>query len=133
MKYIVTLTLAFFLTACTLLEEQDARLRLAVEYTTLKVIESSDVTSKRVIEGVKRARSLVETDAQITVESLVDDVRSGIRWDELDNSDRLLLDVILVEVETELKARVGDGFLSADDKVAVTTLLNWIERAARLA
>lgn len=126
------MTLAW-LAGCSLLQDRDARLQLAVSYATLKTIDrSSSISAQDVIEGVARARAVVERDQDVTIGLLASQVRQTIRWDRLDAADRLLLDAVLLEAEAELARRIGEGVLSPDDRVAVLTLLDWISSAAAL-
>jgi hypothetical protein len=117
---------------CALLAERDARLELATQYATLKVIAETDVTAEQVLERVGAVRLIVETDAQVTVHNLAQQVRQSISWDELDAADQLLLDAVLMEAELRLAEIVGDGLLDDQGKVAVGVLLDWIAEAAAI-
>lgn len=133
-KFLGVILAMLLISGCALLQNEDSRLQLAVQYTTIKVIEqSSDISSERVIENVERVRGVLDTSAEVSVERLMSDVRGNVRWDRLDAADRLLLTSVLEEVERELKDRVGEGVVKEDDKVVLRTLLDWIENAARLA
>lgn len=118
---------------CALLTKQDARLELATQYATLKVIAETDVTAEQVRERVGAIRRIVETDSQVTVHNLAQQVRQSIGWDSLDVADQLLLNAVLVEAERKLAEIVGDGLLDEQGKVAVGVLLDWIEEATAIA
>jgi hypothetical protein len=118
---------------CATLTNQDARLELATQYATLKVIAETDVTAEQVRERVEAIRLIVEADTQVAVHNLAQQVRQSISWDELDAADQLLLDAVLMEAELRLVEVVGDGLLDDQGKVAVGTLLDWIDEAAAIA
>ena len=117
---------------CALLAERDARLELATQYATLKVIAETDVTAEQVLERVGAVRLIVETDAQVTVHNLAQQVRQSISWDRLDAADQLLLNAVLMDAELRLAEIVGDGLLDDQGKVAVGVLLDWISEAAAI-
>jgi len=117
---------------CALLAERDARLELATQYATLKVIAETDVTAEQVLERVGAVRLIVETDAQVTVHNLAQQVRQSISWDRLDAADQLLLNAVLMDAELRLAEIVGDGLLDDQGKVAVGVLLDWIAEAAAI-
>lgn len=131
---VLSLCLAIALvTGCSLLQDRDARLQLAVQYATLKTIDrSASSSAEDVLDGVARARAVVDRDEAVTIGLLADQVRATIRWERLDVADRLLLDAVLQEAEAELARRIGEGMLKPEDRVAVLTLLDWIAAAAAM-
>lgn len=133
MRRITFVFLVFLVAAgCATLAEQDARLELATKYATLKVIDETDVTAEQVRERVEAIRLIVEADTQVAVSHLAQQVRQSINWDEMDAADQLLLDAVLMEAELRLVEVVGDGLLDDQGKVAVGTLLDWIDEAAAI-
>lgn len=107
---------------------------LTVKYAVIKLIDQSkDVTPERVIKNVQRARSLLQSDAAISIAGLSVSVRENINWQRLSAADSLLLDQLLSEAERRLTERVGDGLLDHDHRVLVSQVLQWIEAAANLA
>ena len=117
---------------CGLLAEQDARLELATKYATLKVISETDVTAEQVQERAETIRRIVETDAQVTVRNMAQQVRQSIGWDSLDVADQLLLNAVLMDAESKLAEIVSDGVLDDQGKVAVGVLLDWIVDATAI-
>jgi hypothetical protein len=115
-----------------MLAKQDARLELATQYATLKVIAETEVTAEQVQERVQAVRRIIETDAQVTVRNMAQQVRQSIGWDSLDVADQLLLDAVLMEAESKLAEIVGDGVLDDQGKVAVGVLLDWIVDATAI-
>lgn len=134
MKRINFVFLIFLVMAgCATLTNQDARLELATQYATLKVIAETDVTAEQVRELVQAVRQIIEADTQVAVHHLAQQVRQSINWDKLDAADQLLLNAVLMEIELRLIEVVGDGLLDDQGKVAVGTLLDWIDEAAAIA
>jgi hypothetical protein len=121
------------LQACTLLQQEDARLELAVKYSTLKTIERAELTGEQVRDGVARVRPLVEREVDITLGELVGEVRGVIRWDRLSPADQLLLDAVLGAIEAELQQRIGEGLLNPDDRAAIGAFLRWVDDAAAMS
>jgi hypothetical protein len=128
---VVFLTLSV-IAGCAMLAKQDARLELATQYATLKVIAETEVTAEQVQERVQAVRRIIETDAQVTVRNMAQQVRQSIGWDSLDVADQLLLDAVLMEAESKLAEIVGDGVLDDQGKVAVGVLLDWIVDATAI-
>ena len=123
----------FLLSGCALIQDEDRRLQLTVQYTTMKVIEnSSDISAERVVENVQRVRAVLDVQSEVTVTRLMEEVRGNVRWDRLDAADQLLLSAVLEEVEKEMMDRVGEGVVEEEDKIVLRTLLDWVEGAARL-
>lgn len=126
------LTLAW-LAGCSLLQDRDARLQLAVSYATGKLIEqSSDITGDRVAAAVVRARAIVEADELVTVIDLTARIRSTLDLDQLGPADKMLVDALLAEVQREFTFRLGAGMLKPEDRLAILTFLDWVELAALL-
>lgn len=132
MRQILMAAMLVVLTGCAALENRDARLELAVKYSTLKTIERAELTGEQVVDGVQRLRPLVVDGGPITLAALAGQVREAVRWDRLSPADQLLLDAVLMAVEAELQARLGEGLLNAGDRAAIGVLLDWIEQAAAL-
>lgn len=120
-----------WLSGCSLLQDRDARLQLAVSYATGKLIEqSSDITGERVAAAVVRARAIVEADELVTVIDLTARIRSTLDLEQLGPADRMLVDALLAEVQREFTFRLGAGMLKPEDRLAILTFLNWVELAA---
>ena len=134
MNKIYALVLSMFLlSGCALIQDEDRRLQLTVQYTTMKVIENSDdISAQRVVENVRRVRGVLDVQSEVTVTRLMEEVRGNVRWDRLDAADQLLLSAVLEEVEKEMLDRVGEGVVEEEDKIVLRTLLDWVEGAARL-
>lgn len=119
--------------ACSLLEDRDSRLQLAVTYATAKLIEQSgDITGPGVGAAVSRARAIVEADDNVTVVDLAAQIRSALNLDQLSPADQILVNALLAEVQREFEFRLGLGVLKPEDKLAILTFLDWVELAALL-
>lgn len=131
---VLSLCLALaWLSACSLLNDRDQRLQLAVTYATGKLIEqSSDITGAGVAAAVVRARAIVEADELVTVIDLTSRIRAALDLDQLGPADQLLVDALLMEVQREFVIRLGDGLLKPEDRTSILTFLQWVELAALL-
>lgn len=119
------------LSACSMLQDRDSRLQLAVTYATAKLIENSgDITGPGVIASVERARAIVEADDNVTVIDLAEQIRGALNLDRLSPADQILVNALLAEVQREFEFRLGLGMLKPEDKLAILTFLDWVELAA---
>lgn len=128
----IALFLTLTLTSCAALQpENGATARLAIQYTTLKVIEdSNDITADGVIEQVDKVRALVEADRNISFDNLFRQVRSQIDFAGMQPSDQLLVAALFEQLEAQLP-ELPSG--EQNRLVRIMTLLDWIESAAKLS
>lgn len=76
------------------------------------------------LEVVDKARSLIDTDKQITMSDIVGQL--GV--ERLDAADRLLVSAIINSIEINLSASVPD-----DRTARLSQFLDWIEQAALMS
>jgi hypothetical protein len=135
MKYILALSLMLF-TGCAVLENIDtesAGQKLAVQYSVMKYIGDDDLRAARVIKHVDNTIALVERGEVVTVVEIAVEVRSRIKWKNIDTADRLLVDALLVELERSLTKQIGNGQLNPESTVELIAVLEWIKSAALMS
>ena len=133
MRTLLILLMSAWLTAgcSTLVATGDgAQNRLAVQYATLKVLESGEVDPARLRELVQTAEAYVGEGVDVTVARLAEDARARLAESGLPPADLLLVGAILQTAESRIKERLGPGPLSDTQRVSLLTLLSWVEEAA---
>lgn len=128
-KYAAVLVLVF-LVGCSVLDQHQATAKLAIQYATMKYIDSDEDKRERVQKVVANARELAAT--ATTLDALDQAVRQSIDWSKLDDADKLLATNLLDMIREELRAKFGDGVLNPDQVVGVNKVLDWIDEAAQL-
>lgn len=119
---------------CAVIEsakESPATAYITVQYATAKIVRGDTDRASATINKVTVARSFINRSAEVTVSNLVSEVRENINWGDIAVEDRMLIEIILAQAEQDLQVRIGEGFLDADQRVTIVTLLDWIEEAAR--
>ncbi len=128
---IITLIVGSLTTGCAWLEENETSARVLTTYATLKVIDEDPEKARRVEEIALEVLQLADSDPQTTIQRLVGEARSHIRWERLDAADSLLVNALLIELEVRLQERYGDGIIPEDARLTVRTLAGWVIEAAR--
>lgn len=128
-KYAAVLVL-LFLVGCSMLDQHQAGAKLAVQFATLKYVDDDADKRERVQAVVANARELAAT--ATTLDALDQAVRESIDWSKLDDADKLLATALLDLVRDELRSRFDSELLDPEQVVAVNTVLDWIDEAARL-
>jgi hypothetical protein len=133
MPMLAGLVLAFSLTACQTVESKPMAARLAVTVATLKVIEADKTDqaarAQRVAAVARDAQKLLDGE-QVTLGAIQAAVKARLDSSELSPSDRILADTLVVMISDELRARIGDGLLSPEQRLTVSTVLDWVAVAA---
>lgn len=133
MKAFIMICLALVMTGCAALESVSSGSRVPVQYATLKVIEdSSTITGRDVLMHTQRVRQLVSGNAELNLSSLLESTVERINLDSFDASDRLLLMILLNNIEQAL-SDVHPDMPPDQQRIRLFTLLDWIDQAARLA
>ena len=135
MKLVYVLLIAIALGGCSTINESPALASVVVKSATLKVIEDADFPSyraERVVRYATQAKDLLSGGPQTTVSALAAAVRASIQWDELETSDKLLVDGLIAFIQEELEQRVSKGMLDADQQLAVSKVLDWVIEAAAM-
>ena len=120
----VALTVA--IGGCAAIQDNPMSAKLPVQYATLKVIESDDVSRNDVLEHVERARDLLNATQDVSVT----DLTATVDLSGLDAADRLLVASLLAQIE---HAALDVDVVGEDRLVRLNTLLDWIEQAASYA
>lgn len=126
---VLAIVLATAVTGCASLADNSASARLAVYYSTAKILKGDTERAARARVIVQKLKEGISADASITVDKAMDLTLLLIDFDKLDAADEALIRLVLLEAKAELKSRIGDGLLSADQEVKLLTVLTWIETA----
>ena len=119
------------ISGCTL--TQDARAKLAVQYATLKLIESDDdpaAKAARIRLVAHEALYLTDRDDRVTAALIESAVRRTINWGALSLADRMAADALSTAIREEVEARVGSGDLDPEAVISVQTVLSWVIEAS---
>lgn len=108
----------------------DGSKRLAVFYATAKVIDGDQTKAGRIVDLIQEAREYVSGDPEVTISALYEGVVERVNWAALDPADQIIIEAILLEAKARLQEEIGVGLLSPEQRVKVSTVLNWIEAAA---
>lgn len=109
---------------------EEFAVRSAVQLATSKVIDGDAERAARVVKIAGQARELVAGDATAALDEIEQAVRDEIRWERLSPTEQQVASDLVELVRAELEARIGDGALDPEDRVAVRTVLDWIIEAA---
>lgn len=131
MKILMSVILALSLMGCSVLSTvSEDRNQIAVQYATLKVMESDSVDGSRIVELVTDAREYVRAGESVAVSALASAARERLAESGLSPADKILIDAILARAQARLEAEIGEGLLSEDQRLQLLTVLEWIESAA---
>ena len=130
--------LLFGVPGCTTLNHGNSdATKLAVQYGTLKLISSDNVSAEQVASRIDLVRSLLdedEEDALLSLDNLVEGISGSIDWPRLDAADTLLLLSLIDQVANAVAdVSLGGPVLDESQRVRLRTLLDWIEQAAAMA
>lgn len=135
-KKIIALVSGLFMTmGCASLSTSDgqkAAARIGVQYATLKVINGKADRADKVIEIVDSVISFANGET-VPIDVLEEQVRTLIPWDKLDDADKQLVELLILQVRSELDARVGDGLVDPEKVAAAVEVLTWVRDAAAIA
>lgn len=133
---LITAVLVFLLSGCSVLQqvaETPVRSELIASQITLRLIARAEEPVARA-QGVRfvieRVRARTEGTRAYTLAEFERMVREEIDWAGMPEEDRQLLEYGLGLAREALLKLVGQGIVSLDDQVTITTLLDWIDTAA---
>ena len=139
------LTLVMLLTGCSaikMLSDDDPRndlaITVAVQYTTMKVIENgSDTESRaqRIIDILDDAKRFIMDHDQVAVEEIKEQIQRKIPYEKLDSADTLLINTMLNQLSFRLSARVNNGsdnFVDPEMLVSLNKIHSTITKTASL-
>jgi len=131
-NWFLILMVMVFTAGCATLQENQASVKVTVQYATLKVINDDKAKAERVVEIMEKSRVVLSQTAEVSINQAVNYIRDQINLQKLDLSDRLLITAVLDQVEMELIKRFGTGILAENQKQSLDILAQWIADAARL-
>jgi hypothetical protein len=114
-------------------EGQTAVARIGVQYATLKVINGDIDRAEAVLDVVNAAIALAEGGDLVPIDLLESQIRAVIPWDGLDDADKQLVNLLILQVRAELEVRVDDGLIDAEKVAQVLEVLKWVRDAAQTA
>jgi hypothetical protein len=124
------LVAALQLAGCGTVERHETTAKLAVTYATLKGVEKGlDPARTRAV--AERAKAIVAGDA-VTLVGLQEAISTELAGLELSPADRMLAGILVSAIAQELQLRIGVGVLSAEQKVKVGEVLQWVIDATYL-
>ncbi len=105
----------------------------AIQIGVMKVVENNPTHASRIVEISKQVREAVGADTSVTVAAINALIRSKIDMTKLMPSDKLVVDLLLAAISSELNRQIGDGILNSEQVVLVGKVAGWIESAAQAA
>lgn len=136
MKKLFALICSFFMFGCATGQPdpgQQAIARIGVQYATLKVINGKADRAEAVLDVVNAAIAIAEGGDLVPIDLLESQIRAVIPWDGLDDADKQLVNLLILQVKAELETRVDDGLIDAEKVAGVLEVLKWVRDAAELA
>lgn len=116
------------------LEYNEAATGLAIQFGTLKAINSSEsITSEGVIEFIDGVGTIFESSESVSLSKAFTLIREQVPWSDLDAEGKLLVEGIISVVETEVTRRVELGEVNEDSLLTIQSVLEYIRRGAILA
>ena len=134
MKRLLIIAVFAMLAACAGHPQQDNAARLGTKVAVAHFIQRAEVPAERAQRVAAIAREALARvgDSQTSVELIEQAVRQQIPWQRLSLVDQQLADELVVAIRMELQARVGNGLLAPDQKIAVATVLGWVLETAEM-
>lgn len=135
MKKFIVLFCTFILMGCASFSTDQGKqvaARIGVQYATLKVIDGDTDRATLVVSVADRAIALAEGEP-VSTSVLEEQIRAAIPWDKLDDADKLLVELLILQVRNELDIRVADGLVDPERAAAAVEVLQWVRDAAALA
>lgn len=128
MKKLIAILSLVVLSGCATIQDQNLSAKLAVQYTTLKVVEEDKLSKQGIQDTVTFTRRLIETDGRVDLTQLKSSVLGYIDVTSLEPSNQLLVLTLLDEIEQQLEERTVEG----DYVESVSVLLDWVEQSLML-
>jgi hypothetical protein len=116
-----------FLSGCALLEQVEQSplaSHIAVQQATLRYIDGDVEKAQRVVAVAEKVEEYAS--GTVTVALLTTYLRAQIKWEQLAVADVMLLDALLLELESRLVERMGEGELSPEDLANVEKVVDWV-------
>lgn len=117
-------------------DDNPALARASVQLAVVKFIDAEDSDeaeserARRTRDIASRLASSVEAGPDATLSEIAEAARSAIPWDDVDGSERVLINALIDTIKAEIAARIGDGVLKPDQRVRVARVLEWVAEAA---
>lgn len=133
-KFLSALILSFTLLGCATFNQHQGTAKLVTQYAVMKFAEQSSAERRderianvrKVAEGVK---AVVGNEA-VSIEGLQSLVGDQIAKLNLSPADTFLALALVQAISDELKVKVGEGVLTAEQKVQVSEVMDWVIQAA---
>lgn len=132
-KLLLLLIVGASLSSCSLTQERPETARLLTHAATYKIIDDDTNRAVRVIEIASEVRSIAQSDPDLTIAATIASTRSLIRWEKLDQAERLLVEAVLSEVKIRLEDRFGTNPLPEDLRLTVNAICTWVIEAAAIS
>lgn len=127
---LIVLVLSSLVAGCATISENENTARVTVMYATIKVIDEDQAKADRIVEIAEEVKEYASNVEQLTVDLLISETRAQIDWSKLDAADRLLVDTLLVELETRLKERFDGAEVPEELALTVEKVADWVINAA---
>lgn len=129
MKTLIALLLSLtLLSGCAAIQDRNVSAKLAVQYTTLKVVEEDRLSKEGIKDVVEYTRSVINEDGRVDLNTLTSSVLSYIDIASMEPSRQLLILSLLEEIEAQIKTRsIDEAYIQS-----VNVLLDWIEQSLML-
>lgn len=106
-------------------------LYIPVVYGTMKAIENSDsITAEDVLAWTDRARTIIEVDVDIAAKELATRLVEELLPPDISPADRFLVEELMKWIPDALN---NYNIRNPNEPVAIATVLDWIEGAARMS
>ena len=131
---LVALAPSLLLTGCATWQTEPSQVaiaRLGVQYATVKVIRGDPVRAARVLLVVDEALTVAGTDPT-NLDAMEAQARAAIPWASISPEDRILVEFLLMQVRTELEARLRE-MPAPGVPLAAVTVLTWVRDQAAMS
>lgn len=123
------------MSACASLERHEASFRLITQYAVLKFIEQApadhrEQRAERIFSIATSLKPLVSGDTSL--ELLQGAVALQLDQASLSPADRVLANALVLAIVDEARIRIGEGVLTADQRMKVEQVLDWVISASRM-
>jgi molecular chaperone DnaK (HSP70) len=118
-----------------MIEKSPLASSLVFKIATAKAIEKSDnrvERAQRIITIAEKAKSMLTDNESTSLDYVESAIRDNVKWDELDESNKLVIDILIDLVRAEIDKKVGDGSLDPNDKLIISNILRWIIESAQM-
>lgn len=138
------MALAFTLSACSTLDStldsvdtENQNVRILIQYSVLKASEESESINRASILAVtNKIKSVLDNESEnesVTLAYISTEIKDYISYNALMPSDRLLVDALMLNIQSVIQDRIEVDVIDADAKKKVLEVIELIEQAAIMA